>query len=342
MVRIDGSQGEGGGQILRSSLALAMVTGQPFSIDGIRAGREKPGLLRQHLTAVRAAAEVCDAEVEGAEIGSRALTFRPRAVRSGQYDFAIGTAGSATLVVQTILPALLTADGPSRISVEGGTHNSGAPPYDFFARTFAPLIERMGPRLTMRIERYGFYPAGGGRIGIDVEPVRALSPLHLSARGPLTHRVITAVLANLPFHIAQREMETAAALLGWPAEVCRPVGSAKSPGPGNVLLIEVGDGAVTEMFTAFGQRGVSAEMVAEAAATEALAYLASTASAGEHLTDQLLLPMALAGGGSFTAQTLNLHATTNMDVIGAFLPVRFDVAECEGCVAVSVIRANEV
>lgn len=339
MIRIDGSRGEGGGQILRSSLALSMVTGQPFAIDGIRAGREKPGLLRQHLTAVRAAAEVCGAEVEGAEIGSRALTFRPRAVRGGEYHFAVGTAGSATLVVQTILPALLTADAASRVTVEGGTHNSGAPPYEFFERTFAPLIARMGPRLTMRLEKYGFYPAGGGRIVVEIEPVQALSPLHLSERGPLTHRAITAVVANLPFHIAQREIETASALLDWPSDVCRPLGTKNSTGNGNVVLIEVGDGTVTEVFTAFGQRGVSAEQVAESAANEALAYLASTASAGEHLADQLLLPMALAGGGSFTSQKLNLHATTNMETIAAFLPVRFAVEKREGCVRVAVQEA---
>src|SRR5215470_13994646 len=167
-IRIDGSFGEGGGQILRSSLSLSLVTGKPFRIENIRANREKPGLLRQHLTAVPAAAEVGAAEVEGASLGSKALSFVPGKVRAGEFRFAIGTAGSGTLGHQTILPALITAVGPSRIDIEGGTHNPAAPPFDFLERSFIPLIERMGPKVKFELQRFVFYPGGGGRMVLEV------------------------------------------------------------------------------------------------------------------------------------------------------------------------------
>jgi RNA 3'-terminal phosphate cyclase (ATP) len=297
MIRIDGSFGEGGGQILRTSLSLSLATGKPFQIDDIRAGRERPGLLRQHLTAVLAAAEVGGAEVEGATLGSAAVTFSPGKVRAGEYRFAIGTAGSGTLVLQTVLPALLTADAPTRIAIEGGTHNPAAPPFDFLERTFLPLVERMGPKVRLEFERYGFYPAGGGRFCAEIGPARSLAPLHLGERGEIVSRRIIAVVANLPGHIALREIETAAAMLNWSKDCGKIDQTRNSPGPGNVVMIEIGTAEVTEIFSAFGQVGVSAEKVASLAARYAREYLVSRAAAGEHLTDQLLLPMALAGAG---------------------------------------------
>jgi RNA 3'-terminal phosphate cyclase (ATP) len=176
-VRIEGSFGEGGGQILRSSLSLSLVTGKPFRIENIRENRQKPGLLRQHLTAVQAAAEVGSAEVDGASLGSKALTFVPGKVRAGEFRFAVGTAGSGTLVLQTILPALITAAGLSRIEIEGGTHNPAAPPFDFLQRSFIPLIERMRPKVKLELERYGFYPAGGGRFVVEITPTDVLKPM---------------------------------------------------------------------------------------------------------------------------------------------------------------------
>jgi RNA 3'-terminal phosphate cyclase (ATP) len=174
VIEIDGSFGEGGGQILRSSLALAIVTGQPVRLSNIRAGRRKPGLMRQHLTAVNAAAAICGATVDGERIGATELTFTPGAVRAGEYQFSIGTAGSTTLVLQTVLLPLLTAGGPSRIVLEGGTHNPFAPPFDFLERAYLPLINRMGPNVRATLERPGFYPAGGGRIAIEIEPATGL------------------------------------------------------------------------------------------------------------------------------------------------------------------------
>ena len=262
LIRIDGSQGEGGGQILRTSLSLSLLTGKPFRIERIRAGRGKPGLLRQHLTAVLAAAEVGTATVEGASLGSPDLTFTPGFVRAGEYRFAVGTAGSGTLVFQTILPALMMASAPSRVVIEGGTHNMAAPPFDFLRKTFVPLVERMGPKVKLQFERYGFYPAGGGRFIAQIEPARALTPFHLGERGPVTSRRIHAVVANLSRKIAEREVHTAAGILTWGPETHDIKVTRESSGPGNVLMIEIETAEVTELFTTFGQLGVSAEKVA--------------------------------------------------------------------------------
>jgi RNA 3'-terminal phosphate cyclase (ATP) len=328
-VRIDGSFGEGGGQILRSSLSLSLVTGKPLRIENIRANRQKPGLLRQHLTAVQAAAEVGSAEVEGAALGSKALTFVPGKIRSGEFRFAIGTAGSGTLVLQTILPALITAAGPSRIEIEGGTHNPAAPPFDFLQRSFVPIIELMGPKVKLELERYGFYPAGGGRFVVEITPTDVLKPMNLE-RGEITTKRATALVANLPYHIAKRELETIGKLLNWDAESLRCEDTKNSVSPGNLVMIEVASSTVTEVFTSFGKVGVSAEDVAKDAAEQALAYMHSSAAVDEHLADQLLLPFALAGSGSFSAVSLNMHAKTTMEVIRQFLPVQFHVEQNDG------------
>jgi RNA 3'-terminal phosphate cyclase (ATP) len=335
-VQIDGSYGEGGGQILRTSLSLSLITGKPFQITNIRANREKPGLLRQHLTAVQAAVTVSGGRAEGASPGSRALAFFPGEVQSGIYQFAIGTAGSGTLVLQTILPALMMASGPSEIVIEGGTHNPAAPPYDFIEKCFLPLIEKMGPKVKLELQRYGFYPAGGGKFTVQITPVDRLQPLLLGDRGEIIEKKIVALVANLPYHIARRELDTASGLLGWDAEMTSCVDTKNSASPGNVVMIEIESHGATEMFIAFGERGVTAEAVATDAAKQAKAYLESAASVGEHLADQLLLPMALAGKGEFTTTELNLHARTNMQVIQEFLPVKFEVREMHGCYGVTV------
>src|SRR5215475_1668664 len=207
MLTIDGASGEGGGQILRTALALSTVTGQPFRIERIRAGREKPGLLRQHLAAVNAAAEISAAKVEGAALGSSGLSFVPAAVRNGKFSFAIGTAGSATLVLQTVLPALLTAAGPSTLTLEGGTHNPAAPPFDFLAKSFLPLINRMGPSVNAELEAYGFYPAGGGRFRVTVNPAPRFNPIEVMESGKVKRIQARAIVANLAPSIASRELK---------------------------------------------------------------------------------------------------------------------------------------
>jgi RNA 3'-terminal phosphate cyclase (ATP) len=321
-ITIDGSIGEGGGQILRTALALSMVTGQAFRIENIRAGREKPGLLRQHLTAVNAAAQICGATLDGAAIGSRQLQFSPGKVKAGEYTFSIGSAGSTTLVLQTILPALLTADGPSSLTLEGGTHNPHAPPIDFLEKAFLPLINRMGPTVHVSLERAGFYPAGGGRFFANIEPTPRLSPLNLPERGEIKRRLAKAVVAALPGDIAKRELEKVEQMLRWSGDQLQIRQLPDEWGPGNLLTLEIESEHVTEVFTGFGMRGVSAEAVAHEACEQARRYLAANVPVGECLADQLLLPLALAGGGSFVTHAPTRHTNTNIDVIARFLPCR--------------------
>jgi RNA 3'-terminal phosphate cyclase (ATP) len=325
VLHLDGSAGEGGGQILRTSLGLSLVTGQPFILSKIRAGREKPGLQRQHLAAVQAAAAIGKADVSGAEVGSRTLRFRPGTVTPGSYTFAVGSAGSATLVLQTVLPALVSASARTTLTLEGGTHNAWAPPFDFLEKAFLPLLSRMGARVTATLERRGFYPAGGGRIAVDIEPVARLEPLHLRERGALVAKRATAIVSRLTTGIALRELKVLERQLSIEPTRLRVEEDRSSPGPGNAVCVEVESEHVTELFTGFGRKGRSAESVAQELAGEVRSYLESEAPVGEYLADQLLVPLALAGGGSFVASPLSSHSTTNMEVIGTFLPRRFKV-----------------
>ena len=329
MITIDGSFGEGGGQILRTALALSLVTGEPFRIEKIRAGRKKPGLLRQHLTSVHAAAQIGQARVTGDTIGSTQLGFVPGQVTPGEYHFAVGTAGSTTLVLQTVLPALALAAGPSRLTLEGGTHNPFAPPFDFLERTLLPMLERMGRSIEAELERPGFYPAGGGKITVRVEPARAFARLDLGGRGEIRSRRAWALLANLPRNIAERELAVVGQKLSWPRQWLEVQIVDNSAGPGNVVLIEIAAEHVTEVFAGFGERGTPAEAVAETAVQAARRYLAADVAVGEHLADQLLVPLALARGGSFTTTPLSRHATTNAEVIRQFLGVAVTASELD-------------
>ena len=336
MIDIDGSFGEGGGQVLRTALALSMVTGQPFRIANIRANRSKPGLMRQHLTGVLAAAAICSADVAGAAVGSRELTFAPGAVRGGNYTFAVGTAGSVALVLQAILPALVCAGGRSVVTIDGGTHAAHAPPVDFVRHALLPLVRRTGAGVAVDLERHGFYPAGGGRIVVAVDPVASLAPFAVDDRGDVVGRRATAVVAALPGSIAKRELGRVAAGLGWADDQLQITQLPDDRGPGNVVMLAVESAHVTEVFTGFGSRGTSAEAVADAAVDEAQRYLAVGAPVGPHLADQLLVFLAMAGaagagGGSFVTGPLTLHATTNMEVIRRFLPgVAFGVGPAGG------------
>ena len=330
MLTIDGARGEGGGQILRTSLGLSLVTGRAFRIVRIRAGRAKPGLRHQHRTAVQAAARVGNAEVEGAEVGSMELTFVPGAVAAGEYEFSVGTAGSAALVLQAVLPALLTASQPSRLKLEGGTHNPFAPPFDFLAKTFLPIVNRMGPRVTAELERPGFYPAGGGEMRLTIEPCARLRRIQLTQRGEIRRKQARAVVANLPRQIAERELGVIQRELGWDVSCLHVEQISEAHGPGNVVIIEIESEEVTEVFTAFGQRGVRAETVAQRAVREVHRYLAANVPVGEHLADQLLVPMALAGEGVFETLEPSRHARTNIEVLREFLDCEVAVAPAGG------------
>ncbi|MGC1548420.1 MAG: RNA 3'-terminal phosphate cyclase [Rhodanobacter sp.] len=325
MIEIDGS--EGGGQLLRTALTLSMVTGTPFIMTGIRAKRSRPGLMRQHLTAVEAARQISDAAVTGAEPGSQILTFVPQAIRSGDFHFPIGTAGSTTLVLQTVLPALSRGSQASTIRLEGGTHNPLAPPADFLIDAFVPMLETMGLHAEIRLERHGFYPAGGGVIDVSIQPAQALNPLYLSGRGELRAISAKALVSGINASVAQRELKVVARRLSLPEAAMQIREIKPALGPGNALMIRVESEHVIETFTSFGERGVSAEQVAEYVCDDAQAYIKAGVAVGPYMADQLLLPMAMAGKGSFTTTTPTAHSRTNAALIEKFLSVEIEFVE---------------
>ena len=323
MIELDGSAGEGGGQILRSALTLSMVSGQPFRITQIRAGRPKPGLLRQHLVAVLAAAKISNAAVSGAELGSTSLTFAPGTISAGHYEFAIGSAGSCTLVLQTLIPALLCGDRQSTVRITGGTHNPMAPPAQFLQRAYAPLLAQMGAHVDIELLRFGFYPAGGGVVVATITPCAQLLALELIERGERVAGYAESFVAGVSVGIARRELDRIGAGMGWAEEQLLVRSLPAEQGPGNALLITLEYEHAVEVFVGFGEKMVKAELVADGALQQVRHYIASGAAVGEHLADQLMLPFALAGAGCFTADRISLHAKTNADVIARFLPVQF-------------------
>ncbi|UCD28248.1 MAG: RNA 3'-terminal phosphate cyclase [Planctomycetota bacterium] len=325
MLSIDGSFGEGGGQILRSSLALSMVMGVPFRIRKIRAGRKKPGLMRQHLTAVQAAKQVSNAKAEGVNIGSTELTFEPGPISPGQYDFAVGTAGSTTLVLQTVLPVLLCASGPSQLTFEGGTHNPFAPPFDFLQKAFIPIVNRMGPQISATLDRPGFYPAGGGKFSLTIQPIDKLKGVDFLESGRIVQQRARAIVANLSRHIAEREIKVIHSQTGWNEDCFTIEETKKSSGPGNIVMIEVQSEHLTEVFTGFGQKGIRAETVAEKALQAYQRYQQADVPVGEYLADQIMLLLAIACSGSFITLPLTNHSTTHIELIRKFLDINVSV-----------------
>lgn len=321
---VDGSEGEGGGQIVRTALTLGLVTGFPVRIRNIRGKRRKPGLLRQHLTAVRAAAAIGRAKLTGAELGSSDLVFEPGEITHGDYEFSIGTAGSTTLVLQTILYPLLLTPGESTIELSGGTHNPLAPTYDYLDVVLVPHLREIGASFDLELVSPGFYPNGGGKIRLTVrggQPLRRIEILH---RGDVSARRARALVSDLPISIAQRELIVVQRHLDWPwSELDKE--RVRGYGPGNVLSLELHHGGGVSMFTAFGEKGVSAEDVAEATVRQVMDFLPAHAPVDEHLADQLLLPMALAGGGAYRTVEPTEHTRTNAKLIQRFLPVEIAI-----------------
>ncbi len=321
MIELDGQAG--GGQLLRTALALSLCTGEGFAMSGIRARRANPGLLRQHLTAVEAAATVGEAVVEGATAGSTHLRFTPRTVRGGDHRWSIGTAGSTTLVLQTVLPSLWMHGVAARLSIDGGTHNPQAPSADFIAAAFLPLLARMGLDGDFRIDRHGFYPAGGGSIVFDLRASAKPVAMHLVHRGAIVERHATAILSAVPVGVARRELDVACRRLGLGEEETSIRQVVPAQGPGNALNIRYRSEHSTAVFTSFGMKRVTAERVAELASTAANTWLKADVAVDEHLADQLLLPMALVGEGSFSTTPPSDHTRTNAALIEKFLPVEF-------------------
>lgn len=325
---VDGSHGEGGGQIFRTALAVAAATGRPLEISKIRHNRSRPGLLRQHLTALNALARICDADVEGASLGSTKVSFRPKRLKGGDYEFAVGTAGSTMLVLQTLLMPLLLAEEPTRLVLRGGTHAKSAPPLEFTEQSLLPLLRGLGADVQIKLKTYGFYPAGGGEVEVMIRPLgEPLRYLDAKKRGALHSREIQVITAFLPRHVANRELLKATELLKWPIELGKIHRLRNASCPGNALLVALHFGNHSEVFTAYGEKGKSAEKVAHEVVEETETFLNSEAVIGPYLADQLLLPLALQRGGSFLTGPLTSHCSTQVDLLSTLLGISIEVNE---------------
>jgi RNA 3'-terminal phosphate cyclase (ATP) len=345
---IDGSYGEGGGQVLRTSLALSCVLGKPFEIINIRREREKPGLQPQHLTAVKAAAAVSRARVEGAELSSTALRFAPGEVSGGDYFFDVsekkGSAGSATLVLQTALLPLCFADRPSTITVAGGTHVLWSPSFHYLQYVFLSMLSRLGVRVEARLEKWGWYPAGGGRLAASISPLKKLMPITVTARGaPVRMRGISAA-SNLPEGIAVRQRDQAARALlrrGTGADI--EIVPAPSPGKGTLLFLLAEFEWAAAGFGALGAIGKRAEEVAGESCRELFAYLDAGGALDPHCADQIIPYLALAEGTSkFTTSKITRHLLTNIHVVRQFLDIDIDVQGSEGEAGLVVVKGSGV
>ncbi|HBE71344.1 MAG TPA: RNA 3'-terminal phosphate cyclase [Planctomycetaceae bacterium] len=339
-VQIDGALGEGGGQVLRTSLALSMMTGRAVELVNIRAGRKKPGLMRQHLACVRAAQQVCDAKVTGDELGSAQLTFEPGPVSPGDYRFRVGLAGSTSLVLQTVFPALANCHEHSRIQVEGGTHNPLAPCTDFLQKVYAPAVARFGMHLSVECDRYGFAPAGGGLIIAEISPLTELKGVQWIDRLGKPHVRASVLISQLDSLIASREAKVIARRMNLDIEDVEIV-QAESSGPGNCVILSAEYENCFELVSEPGRLGTKAERVARAATNKLRAFFGSPAPIGEHLADQLMLPAALAAASGDASQLQvyrwTAHCQTHQSVLEAFLPIRFETQTSEKAVLVTVV-----
>jgi RNA 3'-terminal phosphate cyclase (ATP) len=357
MLTIDGSHGEGGGQVLRTTLTLSILTGQPVRIERTRAGRKNPGLRPQHLTGVRAAAAVCKAQLEGDELGSQTLTFVPGGpAQPGEYTFDVteaargGSAGSVGLVLQTVLLPLALAEGESRLTLRGGTHVPWAPSALYLEHVFLPHLTRMGRDVHIEPARWGFYPTGGGEIQVRITGrAESLSPIELTEREELERIWGVAAVMNLPAHIPQRMADRARNVLaevGLQAQVEPHRLRGTGPGAGIFLFAETSTSShpatATAGFTAYGRKGLPAERVAEMACDDLLAHHHSSGLADLHLADQLVLPMVLAEGESqVTTSQVTQHLLTNIWVVRQFLTRKIAVEGKLGAPGTLIVRGEE-
>lgn len=340
MLEIDGSYGEGGGQLLRLAVALSAITGIRARITNIRARRDKPGLAPQHLAGVHAVGELCSAKIEGLSLRSQEIVFEPVKLRGGDYRFDIGTAGSITLVLQALLPVMLAAHLSCKVHIIGGTDVRQAPPVDYLREVLIRLIERLGARITLHVLRRGYYPRGGGEVEVAVRPARLVSMIFENAGLRKAIRGVSHV-ANLPEHIALRMKQAALERLGvYGADTAietQVLDREAAFGPGGAIVCWVESEHTVLGAARVAERGVPAEVLGEAVGAELVADLAAGAALDKHATDQILIYLALAGGGSFSTREVSLHAQTAMWLIEQFLPVAFDVSESAGLAYVTVL-----
>ena len=324
-IDIDGSFGEGGGQVLRTALSLSCVTGTPFKLVNIRKGRKRPGLMPQHLTAVHAAALISSAQVSGDEKGSTELAFVPGKIRAGSYLFDITTAGSSALVFQTLLPLLVCADTVSTITIKGGTHVPFSPSYHHIAEVFIPVVKSMGLRIESAITAYGFYPKGGGQVRFTVKPADAISGLNKLSRGELRSVRGYSGVANLPMDIAERQKQSVIRHLYHLSADIETL-DVSSPAPGTfVFLKSVYENAVAG-FSSLGERGIPAEHVGKKAAQDLLHFHNTESCLDPHLADQVVIYLGLAGeASSFTTSQITQHLTTNLWMVRKFLNIQYEI-----------------
>jgi len=337
---IDGSYGEGGGQILRTALALAAILQRPVEIRNIRAGRRKPGLRPQHLAAVRAMAMITDGKIEGGELGSMHLSFQPRQIVPGSYSLDVGTAGSVSLVLQAMVPSLLFAKGASRIVITGGTHVPWSPCFHYLKGVFVPALQQIGGALHVDMDRWGWYPKGGGKVVASISPVLELSGVDLTYRGRLQDTFVLSAVSNLAISIAERQRDQVLKRLrDQKYQIARiELLKGPSPGTGTVIFVQATFENGVAGFSSLGKRGKPAEKVADDACSDFFQFMASEAAVDDHLADQLLPYMALARGrSSLIARRITRHLVTNIWVIEQFLPVRFEVDDESGRVSVEGI-----
>jgi RNA 3'-terminal phosphate cyclase (ATP) len=323
MVKVDGSYGEGGGQVIRTSVSLAAITGQAVEIQKVRAGRAKPGLQRQHLVAVKAAAQICCAQLQGDRLESRELVFRPGSdVQGGVYRFDIGTAGSACLVAQTVLVPLLHAKQPSEVTIIGGTHNPLAPTADYLEHVYIPALRCFGAEVELSWTRAGFFPAGGGELRLNIRPSK-LKPIGFGDVASKLDITAIATTSNLPEHVSERGLAKAKELLGAVSTRANVVpGESTGAAMAVVARHDHGFGGATIL----GSKGKPMEAVAEDVALAFKMWRASGAGVDEHLADQLVLPASLAGGQSeWTANEVTEHLRTVVWLVQKFLPVQAEV-----------------
>lgn len=331
VIVLDGSDGEGGGQVLRSALSLSLITGQAFRLENVRHNRRPPGLKAQHLTCVLGAAKLGDASVEGGALGSRLVTFSPTTVRGGAHAFHVGTAGSMSLLFHCLVYPVALAGGGS-VTLSGGSHVIASPSFDYLGRVWAPLVRRLGIEVRLKLELGGFFPEGGGRLWAEIAPAVQGRTFPLERRPAVERLVVRSVVGGLPLDIAHRQGDTARRALeglGLPVELdVAQLPTAGSRGSAVLVIAEAG-GEGLAGFSSLGARGLPAEEVGRAAAREARDWLRGTGAVDEHAGDQLLLPMGLAAAGRLglaresvlRAQVISDHLTTHAKVLEAFLPI---------------------
>jgi len=323
LIEIDGSYGEGGGQILRTALSLSAILQKPFSIHHIRSKRKNPGLQAQHLEAVEALARITEAQTEGVKFGSQKITFLPQKILPGNYQFEVKTAGSTLLLFQAMFLPLLMAQRPSRVTLVGGTHVLWSPPFHYLSEVLLPTLEPMGISIDATIEKWGFYPRGGGKIQLKINPAHQLKPIRLTDRGSLRRIRGLSAISNLPRHIAERQkdqvMKKIQKELNMDAEI-NILYDAPSNGPGSFLFLLAEYEKTIAGFSSLGQRGKPAEKVADEAVVDLKDYLSSDGCIDPHLADQLVPFMAMTkGNSSFTTTRMTNHLLTNLWIISHFL-----------------------